>query len=693
MPRCFSISIQSDVAWRDALRAFTEPAIWIAPENSSSFSVSVVLPASGCEMMAKVRRRRISAAKGEADKGGLRNAAAMLLRPCAGPRRCTSMRRHRSSRTTLSSRRPRGGGHEPGQGAVPEARSRKLDLVQLLPGRRRGRAARRAAAGRSCSCATRTASTGSSSSRSARPERGRLDRDGRAALSVGPHAPRRSCRATRRTLVWMVNLGCIELHPHPVRAEDLDHPDELRVDLDPVPGVEWPQIAQVAAVVRDVLDDHGLVGWPKTSGSRGIHVNVRIERRWTFDQVRRAALALAREVERRAPDAGDQQVVEGGAPRRLPRLQPERQGPHRRLGVVGAARRRTRACRCRWRGTRSPTCDPGDFTLATVPARFAAIGDRHAGIDERAGSLDALLELSAAAGGGGQGDAPWPPHYTKQAGEPPRVAPSRAKASGRAPTPRPLSPQPLITSPARAQGGRARRPRALEGAPPGGARRALQPDDVLRRLDARPHFDELDAHPRRTCEHVPESERPPRSRRIPTTIPGRRRRRAADCTRRGAEDPLQLVGRRDLELVVAAVPRRLVGAPAQEGRGVAEAVALHVVVRDLAHALEAAAAPSSDPCPVPAALRRRAAASASSLGAASAQSRQGCSSSASSRSGASSIDELLALGLRERRGDADVVQRAVVVVEAEQERADHRRRGRSCASGSRRPRSRRCARA
>ncbi len=104
-------------------------------------------------------------------------------------------------------------------------------------------------------------------------------------------------------LAWMANLACLELHPHPVRTDDLDHPDELRVDLDPVPGVEWPQIVSVAHVVEATLKDFGLVGWPKTSGSRGMHVYVRIEPRWTFDEVRRAALALAREVERRAPDA------------------------------------------------------------------------------------------------------------------------------------------------------------------------------------------------------------------------------------------------------------------------------------------------------------------------------------------------------------------------------------------------------
>jgi bifunctional non-homologous end joining protein LigD len=141
------------------------------------------------------------------------------------------------------------------------------------------------------------------------------------------------------TLVWMANLACLELHPHPVRADDLDHPDELRVDLDPVPGVEWEQVREVARVVRATLEDFGLTGWPKTSGSRGMHVYVRIERAWTFDEVRRAALAFAREVEPRT-GAGDEQVVEGRAPRRVPRLQPERQGSHRRRRVFGAAEAR-----------------------------------------------------------------------------------------------------------------------------------------------------------------------------------------------------------------------------------------------------------------------------------------------------------------------------------------------------------------
>ena len=141
-------------------------------------------------------------------------------------------------------------------------------------------------------------------------------------------------------LVWMANLACLELHPHPVRAEDLDHPDELRVDLDPVPGIEWTQIREVARIVRATLVDVGLVGWPKTSGSRGMHVYVRIERRWTFDEVRRAALALAREVERRAPGDRDEQMVEGRASRCVPGLQPEREGPHHRERIFGEADRR-----------------------------------------------------------------------------------------------------------------------------------------------------------------------------------------------------------------------------------------------------------------------------------------------------------------------------------------------------------------
>jgi bifunctional non-homologous end joining protein LigD len=243
---------------------------------------------------------------------------------------------------------------------------------------------------------------------------------GRTAEEVVPRDP--------ATFIWMANLACLELHPHPVRADDLDHPDELRVDLDPVPGVEWPQIREVAAVVRAALADVGLIGWPKTSGSRGIHVYVRIERRWTFDQVRRAALALARDVERRAPQIATSKW-----------WKEERHGVF--LDYNQNAKDRTVAGAYSVRPTPDArvsapltweeidVSNPADFTLATMPARFASVGDRHAGMDANAGSLERLLELSARQEGEGQGDAPWPPHYRKQAGEAPRVAPSRRRKS------------------------------------------------------------------------------------------------------------------------------------------------------------------------------------------------------------------------------------------------------------------------
>jgi bifunctional non-homologous end joining protein LigD len=230
------------------------------------------------------------------------------------------------------------------------------------------------------------------------------------------------------TLVWMANLACLELHPHPVRADDLDHPDELRIDLDPVPGVEWPQIRDVARVVRATLEDFGLVGWPKTSGSRGIHIYVRIERRWIFDEVRRAALAFAREVERRAPGMATSKW-----------WKEERHGVF--LDYNQNAKDRTIASAYSVRPTTDARvsapltwdeiddCNPADFTLKTMPGRFAEIGDRHAGIDEHPCALDPLLELSAKQERDGQGDAPWPPHYKKQMGEPARVQPSKRRIS------------------------------------------------------------------------------------------------------------------------------------------------------------------------------------------------------------------------------------------------------------------------
>ena len=227
-------------------------------------------------------------------------------------------------------------------------------------------------------------------------------------------------------LAWIVNLGCIDLNPHPVRADDLDRPDELRVDLDPVPGVLWSQIREVALVTREALDAVGLVGWPKTSGSRGIHVNVRIERRWSYPEVRRAALALARDVERRAPTIATSKW-----------WKEERHGVF--LDYNQNAKDRTVASAYSVRPLPDarvsaplswdevPTCEAEDFTIATVPARFAAIGDPGSGIDGAAGSLDALLELAARDEAAGLGDAPWPPNYRKQAGEPPRVQPSRQR--------------------------------------------------------------------------------------------------------------------------------------------------------------------------------------------------------------------------------------------------------------------------
>ena len=245
---------------------------------------------------------------------------------------------------------------------------------------------------------------------------------GRTAEEIVPAEP--------AALVWMANLACLELHPHPVRADDLDHPDELRVDLDPVPGVEWPQIREVAGVVRATLTDLGLVGWPKTSGSRGMHIYVRIERRWSFDQVRRAALALAREVERRMPRRATSKWWK--EEREGVFLDYNQNAKDRTVAAAYSVRPRPDArvsAPLAW--DEIDTCDPADFTLATMPARFAAIGDRHADMNGHPGTLDTLLELSARQEREGLGDAPWPPHYRKQSGEQPRVAPSRRRTPTR----------------------------------------------------------------------------------------------------------------------------------------------------------------------------------------------------------------------------------------------------------------------
>ena len=234
-------------------------------------------------------------------------------------------------------------------------------------------------------------------------------------------------------LAWIVNLGCIELHPHPVRSAALEHPDELRIDLDPGPGVAWDDVRRVALEVRALLGELGLVGWAKTSGSRGMHVNVRIAPRWGFDEVRRAALAFSREIERRAPKLATSKW-----------WKEERHGVF--LDYNQNAKDRTTCSAYSVRPLPDarvstpldwdevPDCEPADFTVATVPARFAKLGHRHAGMDEAVGALDALLELAARDDAAGLGDAPWPPHFRKMDNEDTRVAPSRKKGASAAKT-------------------------------------------------------------------------------------------------------------------------------------------------------------------------------------------------------------------------------------------------------------------
>jgi bifunctional non-homologous end joining protein LigD len=231
-------------------------------------------------------------------------------------------------------------------------------------------------------------------------------------------------------LAWVVNLGCIELHPHPVRTDDLEHPDELRVDLDPGPGVPWPDVRRVALEVQAFLTEMNLQGWPKTSGSRGMHVNVRIQRRWTFTEVRKAALALSRAIEQRLPALATSKW-----------WKEERHGVFLDYNQNAKDRTTCSAYSVRplpdarvsaplsW--TEVPDCEPEDFTIETVPRRFDSIGDPHAGMNDSAGSLEKLLELAAADERAGLADAPWPPHFRKTEGEAPRVSPSRARKSSR----------------------------------------------------------------------------------------------------------------------------------------------------------------------------------------------------------------------------------------------------------------------
>jgi bifunctional non-homologous end joining protein LigD len=322
-------------------------------------------------------------------------------------------------------------------------------------------------------------------------------------------------------LAWIVNLGCIELHPHAVRAGDLEHPDELRIDLDPVPGVSWADVRRVALEVKAFLEQLGLRGWPKTSGSRGMHINVRIEPRWTFAEVRRAAVALSRAVERRLPDLASSKW-----------WKEERHGVFLDYNQNAKDRTTCSAYSVRpvpdarvstpleWSEVQE--CDPAAFTLFTVPERFAKIGDPHAGMDAAAGSLDKLVELADKDEAAGLGDAPWPPHFRKMEGEAPRVAPSRAKSAVKKP---PRTKMPLIVvanSPDKAA--------ALAGLERWKKKHAkiaglLAPEDVL--VDSMRGRSSTWTRIRVNLRHVPEQERPRQEKPEPDDDPTREWRERA----------------------------------------------------------------------------------------------------------------------------------------------------------------------
>ncbi len=264
-------------------------------------------------------------------------------------------------------------------------------------------------------------------------------------------------------LAWVVNLGCIDLNPHAVRASDVEHPDELRVDLDPGPGVRWGDVREVAMVVRQVLDDHGCVSWPKTSGSRGIHIYVRLRPEWGFGEVRRAALALAREVERRAPSLATSKwwkeerhgvfidYNQNAKDRTVASAYSVRPVPDARVSAP-----------LEW--SEVPDAELADFTVDSVTTRFTRVGDPWAEMDAVAYSLEPLLELSARQEAEGQGDAPWPPHYAKQAGEPPRVQPSKRRSSPETAASKPRrAPERPTSKPRRAPEGPVPNPSAPRG--------------------------------------------------------------------------------------------------------------------------------------------------------------------------------------------------------------------------------------
>ena len=320
-------------------------------------------------------------------------------------------------------------------------------------------------------------------------------------------------------LAWIVNLGCIELHPHPVRSNDLDHPDELRIDLDPGPGVSWEDVRRVSLEVNSLLDEMELRGWPKTSGSRGMHINVRIEPRWTFTEVRRAALALSRAVERRAPTLASSKW-----------WKEERHGVF--LDYNQNAKDRTTCSAYSVRpvpDARVSTplgwdevvdCDPADFTVLTVPKRFKKIGDPHRLMDAEPGSLEKLLELAETDEAEGLGDAPWPPHFRKMEGEPSRVAPSRARSSAKWPSvkkPRTKMPLIVVANSPKKDAALAGLERWKRKHPK--AAKYLSVDDVL--IDSMRGRSSTWTRIRVNLRHVPEKLRPPQASPDPDDDPTR----------------------------------------------------------------------------------------------------------------------------------------------------------------------------
>ena len=333
-------------------------------------------------------------------------------------------------------------------------------------------------------------------------------------------------------LAWIVNLGCIELHPHPVRSGDLEHPDELRVDLDPGPGVAWDDVRAVALEVKSLLEEVGLIGWPKTSGSRGMHINVRIEPRWTFSEVRRAAIALSRAVERRAPAIASSKW-----------WKEERHGVFLDYNQNAKDRTTCSAYSVRpvpdarvsaplhWNEVAD--CEPADFTVLTMPKRFAQIGDPHAGIDDAAGSLEKLLELADRDEEAGLGDAPWPPHFRKMEGEPRRVAPSRAKSDAK-----PAPKKPRIRMPLLVIANSPHREAALAGLERWKSKypevaNLLAIDDVL--VDSMRGRSSTWTRIRVNLRHVPEAQRPPQETPDPDDDPTREWRQKWAAHKSGPE--------------------------------------------------------------------------------------------------------------------------------------------------------------